>query len=168
MFYDTITRHEAELLTSHVKSFKFLCSTVIWYNILNNANIASKVLQKKVVDLSAAVEILTNTLEYLKKYRSDDSFSSALIDDKEIASDLDVEPTFCKENSVRSRRKKQFNYGNSDEPMQDPETKFEVEFFSCILDAVLQSLEVRILQLQQHNTHFKFLYNISSLQNMSK
>jgi hypothetical protein len=64
------------------------------------------VLQKKEVDLSAAVEILTSTLEYLKKYRSDNSFSSALIDAKEIASDLDAEPTFCKENSIRSRQKK--------------------------------------------------------------
>jgi hypothetical protein len=52
------------------------------------------------------VEILTNTLEYLKNYRSDDGFSSALLDAKEIASDLDVEPKFCKENSIRSRRKK--------------------------------------------------------------
>jgi hypothetical protein len=34
MSYDSITRHEAELLASHIKSFKFLCSTVIWYNIL--------------------------------------------------------------------------------------------------------------------------------------
>jgi hypothetical protein len=70
---------------------------------LNEVNIASKAQQKK-VDLSAAVEILTNTLEYLKKYRSDDGFSRALIE--EIASDLDVEPTFCKENSVLSRRRK--------------------------------------------------------------
>jgi hypothetical protein len=44
MSYDSITRHEAELLASHMKSFKFLCSTVIWYNILNKVNIASKVL----------------------------------------------------------------------------------------------------------------------------
>jgi hypothetical protein len=86
-----------------MKSFKFLCSTVIWYNILNKVNIASKVLHKKEVDQSAAMEILTNTLEYLKEYCSVDGFSSALIDAKEIASDLDVEPTFCKENSVRSR-----------------------------------------------------------------
>jgi hypothetical protein len=34
MSYDPITRHEAELPASHVKSFKFLCSTFIWYNIL--------------------------------------------------------------------------------------------------------------------------------------
>jgi hypothetical protein len=80
----------------------FLCSTVIWYNTLNKVNIASKVLQKKKeVDLSAAMEILTNTLEYLKKYRSDDGLSSAEME--EIASDLDVEPTFRKENSIRSR-----------------------------------------------------------------
>jgi hypothetical protein len=103
MFYDLITRHEAELLTSHVKSFKFLCSTVILYNILKEVNITSKELQKKEVDLSAAVEILTNALEYLKKYRIGDGFSSALIDAKEIASDLDVELTAFREDSVRSR-----------------------------------------------------------------
>jgi hypothetical protein len=109
------------------------------------------------------VEILTNTLEYLKKYRSDDGFSSALIDDKEIASDLDVEPTFLKKILFVHDEKKQFDYKNSDEPMQDPETKFKVEFFNCILDSILQSLEERFLQLQQHNTHFNFLYNVSSL-----
>jgi hypothetical protein len=43
MSYDPITRHEAELLASHMKNFKFLCSIVIWYNV----NIANKVLQKK-------------------------------------------------------------------------------------------------------------------------
>jgi hypothetical protein len=104
MSYDPIIGHEAELL--YMKSFKFLFSNVIWHNISNKANIASKVLQNKEVDLSAAVDILTSTLEYLKKCRSDDGFSSALIDAKEIVSDLDVEPTFCKENSIRSRRKK--------------------------------------------------------------
>jgi hypothetical protein len=65
-------------------------------------------------------------------------------------------------------KNKQFDYENFDEPMQDPETKFKVEFFNCILDAILQSLEERFLQLQQHNIHFKFLYSISSLRNRSK
>jgi hypothetical protein len=102
--------------------------------------IASKVLQKKEVDLSAAVEIFEN-IEYLKKYHSDNSFSSAVIDGKEIASDLDVELTFSKENSISSRRKKKFDYENSNEPMHDLETKFRAEFFNCILDAILQSLE---------------------------
>jgi hypothetical protein len=61
-----------------------------------------------------------------------------------------------------------FNYENSDEPMQDHETRFKVEFFNCILDVILQALEERFLQLQQHNIHFKFLYSISSLRNTSK
>jgi hypothetical protein len=41
MPYDPITRHEDELLASHMKSFKFLRSTVIWYNTLNKFNINS-------------------------------------------------------------------------------------------------------------------------------
>jgi hypothetical protein len=81
MSYDPITRHEADLLAGHMKSFKFVRSTVIWYNISNKVNIASKVLQKK-IDRSGAVESLTNTHEYLKKYCSNNGFSSALIDAK--------------------------------------------------------------------------------------
>jgi hypothetical protein len=63
---------------------------------------------------------------------------------------------------------RQFNYENSDELMQDPDNKFKVQFFYFILDAILQSLEEKFLQLQQHNTNFQFLYNRRSLQNMSK
>jgi hypothetical protein len=62
----------------------------------------------------------------------------------------------------------EFNYENSDELMQDPENKFKVQFSSFILVAILQSLEEKFLQLQEHNTHFQFLYNRSSLQSISK
>jgi hypothetical protein len=48
--------------------------------------------------------------------------------------------------------------------MQDHTTKFQVEFFSCILDETLQSLDMFLL-LQQH---FKFPYNIISLRSKSK
>jgi hypothetical protein len=48
------------------------------------------------VESTQSVGEIYDTLEYLKKYRSDDGFSSALIHDKENASNLDVEPTFCK------------------------------------------------------------------------
>jgi hypothetical protein len=75
-----------------MKTFKFICSTVIWYNIINKVNIASKVLKG---------EILTNTLQYLNKCCSLDGFSSCLIDAKQIASDFDVEYAFCKENPIR-------------------------------------------------------------------
>jgi hypothetical protein len=47
MPFDPIARHEAELLASHMKSFKFLCGSVIWYITLNKVSIASKVLRKK-------------------------------------------------------------------------------------------------------------------------
>jgi hypothetical protein len=167
MPYDPLTRHEAELLASHMKSFKFLCSTVIWYNTLNKVNIASKVLQKKEVYLSAAVEILTNTLEYLKKYCSGDGFSSALIQ-KKLLPILMLSLHFVKkilfvhDNEKRSSTMRiLMNLCRILRP-------FKVEFFKCILDAKLQSLEVRFLQLQQYYIHLKFLYNISSLRNMSK
>lgn len=51
--------------------------------------------------------------------------------------------------------------------MQDPENKFKVQFSNFIFNAILQSLEEKLLQLQ-YNTHFQFQYNRRSLQNMLK
>jgi hypothetical protein len=90
--YDPITEHEVELLEHYVKSFKFICSTVIWYSIFDKVNIAHKVLQKN----EAALEILTNIQQYLKKRHSDNDFDGILIDGRETDSSLDVEHTFLK------------------------------------------------------------------------
>jgi hypothetical protein len=84
-----------------MKIFQLLCGTAISYTILNKINTASKQIHRK-VDRSAAMEILTNALEYLKKYHSDDGCSSILIDAKWTASDTDFELTMCKENSIFS------------------------------------------------------------------
>jgi hypothetical protein len=62
----------------------------------------------------------------------------------------------------------EFNYENFDELMQDPENKFKSQFSGFILDEILQSLKEKFLQLRQHNAHFQFLYNRSSLRNTSK
>jgi len=59
---DSMARHGAKCLCKHIKQFKFVCSVVIWHNIINRYNPVSKLLQKINFDISTAMQILENLL----------------------------------------------------------------------------------------------------------
>ncbi|XP_047132451.1 uncharacterized protein LOC124811181 [Hydra vulgaris] len=90
-------------------------------------------------------------------------FVAALIDAKELANELEVEPIFQQKRCYK--KKKMFLYETSDEPILDPKTEFRVNFFNQVVDKALQSLQPRFMQLKEHHKLFGFLYNF---QNMSK
>lgn len=50
-----------------------------------------------------------------------------------------------------------------DEPITSPEKKFEVEFFNCLLDTTLISLNERSEQLHEYSESWSFLYNIKKI-----
>nr|CAI5822003.1 unnamed protein product [Callosobruchus analis] len=56
-----VSRVEAEGLAKQIGKFDFVASFVMWYNILYEINVTSKLLQTKVFDLSAATEQLHQT-----------------------------------------------------------------------------------------------------------
>ena len=53
---DNLIRDEASGLLNCIKQFKFLCSIVIWYKILNCINPISKLMQTKDFDLASALD----------------------------------------------------------------------------------------------------------------
>ena len=57
----------ASSLISKLKSFKFICSLVIWYDILSKINIISKALQKSDVALSEAIKMISQVKDDLVK-----------------------------------------------------------------------------------------------------
>lgn len=69
--FDQITRLEAESLTKKIKNFNFVCCVVILHSIFNQINLASKVLLKVTLDISGAENILSETINFLKKLRCD-------------------------------------------------------------------------------------------------
>lgn len=157
-----ISRLEAKALANSICKFKFMVSLVTWYNILNEVNVTSKILQKENCTIDCATNQLQVTKNYLLKCRSDNEFEQVLIDAADIAKELETEVKF-EPIECRRRHKRQFLYENPDEAPQDPKQKFKVEFYYTILDIAIQSIEERFQQLKQHNILFGFLYDIASI-----
>lgn len=68
------SRSEAKGIAEKLISFKFLCSLVIWYDLLCEINVTSKLLQSISLNIIESITQITNTKIFLEKYRSDDNF----------------------------------------------------------------------------------------------
>ncbi|XP_065659594.1 uncharacterized protein LOC136083779 [Hydra vulgaris] len=162
--YDPSSRHEAEVLAQKMKNFKFCCCTVIWFNAFNQVNLASKVIQSIEVDISEVKQTLNKSVNFLKLYRSDEAFEKVISDAELITAELDLEPSFSFEVSIRPRFKKQMlSYETRDDPIINPKDRFKIECFNCILDSAINSIEEKFNQLNEHCDSFQFLYNIANI-----
>lgn len=158
------SRSEAKAIASKMVNFKFVCSLVVWYDILFEINVCSKCLQSATFNLPSALKQLESTKLFLQEYRSDTGFAAALEKAKELATELEIDGLFPREEPVRIRRKsKQFQYESRDDPIMAPEHNFKVNFFNQIVDTALQAINERFIQLSEHNQLFGFLYNIGLL-----
>lgn len=159
--FDNNTKHMAESLANKLKSYRFICTLVLWYNVLFRVNTVSKTLQTKDFNISEACTQMNNLLKFFNSYRSDKGFGDVLVDASELAKSLDVEPTLKTNNVFRPRRvKKQFNYENDDEPITDGERDFKINIFFSTLDIVIRSIGERFDLLSSHSDHFQFLWDI--------
>ncbi|KAK4885242.1 hypothetical protein RN001_001513 [Aquatica leii] len=108
------SRTDAKALADAIYKFKFMVSLVTWYNILNEVNVTSKILQKENSDIHSATKQLQVTKNYLLKCRSDDGFEQVLIDAAEIAKELETEVKFEPDECRRRLHKRQFEYEAQD------------------------------------------------------
>ncbi|XP_071050791.1 uncharacterized protein [Onthophagus taurus] len=125
---DNLIRDESSGLLNCIKQFKFLCSIVVWYKILNCINPISKLMQTKDFDQASALDLLKNCKKFFKDLRSDKSFNESLIAAGELAAEIDIEANF--ESTIprhRIRRKKNiFPYESRDKPIEDPKEKYKI------------------------------------------
>ncbi|XP_022842855.1 zinc finger MYM-type protein 1-like [Olea europaea var. sylvestris] len=91
---DPKTKSEAECLATYeIDNFEFLLGMIIWYEVLNNVNRVSKHLQAEDMHIDVAIDHLKSLISFFKSYR-ESGFESAMVDAKEIASELEIEPIF--------------------------------------------------------------------------
>lgn len=161
---DNDTKNVAKSLIIKIKSYKFVCSLIIWYNILSKINIVSKIMQKSDIILPEVVKMLTEIKNFFHELRSDSSFKAMLNEAKKIAEDIDCETVFPAISLVRPRKKKVFfDYECRDEPVESPELNFKVNFYFYIVDVVVSKLNDRFEQLNECNNTFGFLNNLCSV-----
>lgn len=93
----------------------------------------------------------------MEEYRNI-GFKSAILTAKELAEELEIEPVFRATKRIRFV-KRQAGETARDEPITNPEKKFEVEFFNSLLDTTLISLKERF----EYSESWSFLYNINQI-----
>ena len=120
-------KHQARCISQKMRNYTFLCSVVIWYEILSNVNIVSKILQGVSINFLVAVEHLNKLKETKGAYRTDEYFGLILKEASQLTQSLGIENTFTSEDAFRRRkRKKQFDYENK----INPENNFKINSFS--------------------------------------
>lgn len=167
--FENKVKNLAASLAKKLQNFEFICVLILWYNILSKIDIVSKIIQKPNFDVAQCCTHLNNLKKFLKAYRSDEGFNDLLIDAKEIASSLDIEPKFKKQRGLKPRKvKKQFDYECDDEPMYDETLKFKVDCFFNALDVIITSVDERFRILSSYSNNFAFLWNIDKFKNYSE
>lgn len=156
---DAFGKNNALSLAKKLKSYSFICCLVLWHLILFRINLISKILQEQQVNITRAVELIVKVKSYFSEIRTSEGLERMLVDARELAETMEVDPTFGQESQVRPRRvKKQFDYESSDDPPNDPKATFRKNVYFYILDQAISSLNERFEQLVKYNDMFNFLY----------
>lgn len=159
-------RTEALSLAKAIKSYKFLVTLIIWYDLLRQINLVSKMMQQQNMQLDMTVQLYEQTLKFFTDYR-DSGFDAALVAARELAKLLDMtaeEMAFTDECAIRRRRvRREFTYESEDQPITDTTENFRVSFFLVLIDKAVMSLTERFKQLQEFQEAFGFLFCIPNL-----
>ena len=97
-------------------------------------------MQSESIDLLNATSLLDKCCQFVKEYR-DNGYTSAVIKAKEIAEKAEISPVFQQTRKRRIRRR--FDYESLDETPTDPEDTFKTTVFYPLIDAIVNSLEMR-------------------------
>ena len=124
-------------------------------------NKTNKIMQTCGISLEIIELEIKATLAFLEKYRND-GYSTAIIEGREIAKNLDIDSTFAEK---RHRKKKQlFGYENEDESDHNSEEmKFKTNFFLQLVDRAIESLKDRFTKMHDVVEIFNFLLNQQNL-----
>jgi len=160
------SRAEAMSLANSLKTFSFLVTLVIWYDLLVQVNVVSKLMQQKDMQLDVTVTILTKTMQFLRDFRNT-GLESSIVVARQLAEDLEMNPDemqFPNESTVRRRRvRKQFAYEVDDESANlNPTEKFRTTFFLVVMDNAISSFSERFQQIKVFTEQFGFLFEFVS------
>uniref|UniRef100_A0A7N0U3J8 Uncharacterized protein n=1 Tax=Kalanchoe fedtschenkoi TaxID=63787 RepID=A0A7N0U3J8_KALFE len=163
--YDSKIKSEAKSLAKNeLGDFEFLVAIVIWYDMLNYVNSVSKSVQSIDMLIDVAIDIIKGLISFFERYR-DVGFSSAVKEAKKIAIELDINLLLPHRRQIR--RKKYFNENSHDEPavveLQSTEDAFRINYFLCMVDRAISSLNRRFEQYEDYEKIFGFLFTSTKL-----
>ncbi|XP_055301630.1 zinc finger MYM-type protein 1-like [Sitodiplosis mosellana] len=157
--------YDANNMARKISKFSFICSVVVWHNVLTKINIVSKSLQSQSIDITQCLKLIGNLTSYLKKVREgegegdghntiDKWFDSA----KQIQSQFHLEPNALDNMALQERLDRR----ERDDSDGDDIRKFRISFVYPILDAALSKLQERFDHLTELEHLFGFLFDLHS------
>ncbi|XP_065645556.1 zinc finger MYM-type protein 1-like [Hydra vulgaris] len=156
---DGATATEVRSLTEYIRTWPFLLSIIIWYEVLFQINKSRKLLQSSATSLDILASEINATKAFLYEYR-ENGFSDARVKASEIAKVLGIEKVFS---MVRSRKKKSiYSYECADHTWQ-PEHQYKADFFLPLIDMSIASVKERFEQISIVTKLYDFLYRSESL-----
>ncbi|KAK9734843.1 hypothetical protein RND81_04G166700 [Saponaria officinalis] len=156
-----ISWNAEKLASGEFKSFEFILSLVIWYEILSKINLVSKTLQNKDMRLDVALQSLKGLILFFEKYR-EMRFISAMTEAKEIANKMDIDPVFQEKRKVTKNRKYDEN-PNTEREQQSAEEKFRTDYFLILVDMTISQIKIRFEQTELFESIFGFLFDARRL-----
>ncbi|XP_023210359.1 uncharacterized protein LOC111613242 [Centruroides sculpturatus] len=119
------TSYKAHSLALNIQNYRFICSIEIWFDILNEINALSKMMQSPIINTQICINLLNKLVDKFTEYRMDEHFERVLEEASNVAHELNVETDFPPINTIRPRRKPtQIQYEHSDEVLLDPKIKY--------------------------------------------
>ncbi|XP_048539125.1 zinc finger MYM-type protein 1-like [Triticum urartu] len=165
---DQKTSSEAKSLANNeLGDFEFLVAIVIWYEILYAVNLVSKNLQSKDMLIDVAIEQVQGLITFFNGYR-DTGFCNALETTKEIALEMEIDPTFRQKHQIK--RKKQFDENPDDVLIssQPAHESFRRKYFIPVVDQAISSLTTRFEQYESFQKNFGFLFTSYALKSLDE
>ncbi|XP_021997124.1 zinc finger MYM-type protein 1-like [Helianthus annuus] len=153
------------LVENELEKFEFLLAMVIWYEVLHAINVVSKNLQSKDMGINIAIKQLDGLIIYFKNFR-DEGFENAMIEAKELALKMGIEPSFGEKRVIRRNRRFDENVDN--ETLKTPIDCFRTDYFLYIVDQASVSFESRFAQFKEFEQIFGFLFSIKKLKSLDQ
>ncbi|CAK6975903.1 hypothetical protein NFI96_003229 [Scomber scombrus] len=162
---DSETMSTANALHDELKSWRFLLCTMIWYNVLYQVNLMSKLLQSPDVSLETLRTETQGVRQYLENFR-DSGLASCQSDAVEIAEELEIEKKLPEKRQRKAA--KRFQHEGAAETQSSPEESFKREFFLPLVDTALRSLNDRFSKMEDVYVLYSFLFSKKSMQQVLK
>ncbi|KAL4136302.1 hypothetical protein QTP88_007850 [Uroleucon formosanum] len=145
---------ELNSLLKGITNFNFLCMLTIWNKILMAIDKVNVILQKQNISIDVATNHIKGLLKFIEKFR-EEGIDEALIESKQKATNLSIEPVFP---SIRSRKKKKMPGELADDDIStiSEESNFKI-LMKNVCDRISNGLKERFDSIDEAAQDFSFL-----------
>jgi len=146
-------RSEAIAIKNQMANYEFVFITVFMFRVLTEIDFASKVLQKKNIDLNESMTVLRRVQNNIQKLRR--SFEEIKLEAGELAKKWQIDQNF------RTKRqkivKKHYDEIARDHRFENAEEIFKIKVFFYVIDQVTGQIEQRFTGMKVVHDYFDFL-----------